>query len=545
MQQTIYQKAKQPGRKYVDAFLGLNRKEMAGENEFPDMQNLDSAHFPHMAPRRSRAMAVSQSDIKAVIADNNVNGSGALSSFTGVAGTQFYYKGTARGAVMGSTDTCLVDFNGNILIFPDKKYYNYVTNTYGSMETGLENISVTFATSGSADKNNLTNSISCSDGWGDAFKSGDSLTLVFPNKPANSTFLVNSKYTQADDNQIVSCVVAKIAGSLLYVNCYNRLGAKVAFAPGNSTGTVKKAMPDITRACVANNRVFGVDGGGELVYASKLGDFTNWNVFEGLSTDSWYAQVGTEGDFTGIAALGTGVVLFKKNYLYEIFGTTPQNFTIPKQIGVGCLDARSVCEAAGSLFFLSRDGFYLYNGGTPNRISDKLNQAYTAAVSGCDGRKVFVYATTMAGEQEQLVYDLERQNWYLQDVQEGTVGFLAYNGRFYLAAGGGMYDVAGEGCCESWYAVSKEFTDDTFEHKGVINVYFRFQCQEGAWARVYRRRNREVFELCGSIARESGVLRVPVRIRKGDSYQFKIIGSGDVRIEAMETVISVGGRSER
>ena len=255
--------------------------------------------------------------------------------------------------------------------------------------------------------------------------------------------------------------------------------------------------------------------------------------------------MGTEGAFTGIAALGTGVVLFKRDYLHEIYGTTPQNFTIPKQIGVGCVDARSVCEAAGSLFFLSRDGFYLYNGGTPNRISDKLGKTYTAAVSGCDGRKVYAYATAMDGEKELLVYDLERQNWYLQDAPEDTAGFLAYNGRFYMAAAGGMYDTDGGGACGSWYAVTKEFTEDTFEHKGAINVYFRYESEAGAWARVYRRRNREAFELCGSVARESGVLRVPVRIRKGDSYQFKIIGSGEVRISAMETVLSAGGRTER
>lgn len=554
MEQSIFKKAKMPGKKYIDVFLGLNRKDVIAENEFSDLLNIDGAHYPMLAPRRARTKSVTQSGIKAVIADNNMDGD-ALTSFTGVAGTQFYYKGITKGAVSGNASTCLVDFNGTVLIFPDKKYYNYVTDEFGDIEVGYTNISVTFGSSGSEDTNNLTNTISKTGGWGDVFKSGDSLALEFAGKPKNSTFTVNSKYTQADDNQIVSCVVAKVDGNLLYVNCYNRLGVKLAFQTGGASGTVKKAMPDITRACVANNRVFGIDNGGELVYASKLGDFTNWNVFEGLSTDSWYAQVGTEGKFTGIAALNSGIILFKRNYLHEVFGSTPQNFTIPKQIGVGCIDARSVCEAAGSLFFLSRDGFYLYNGGTPRRISEKLNETYVAAVSGCDGKRVYVCADTSSGantasRQEQLVYDLERQTWYRQDVQSGTVAFLPYNGRFYIAADGGMFDVSGSGYSDNWYAVSKPFTESTFDHKSAINLYARFQLSVGAWVQVYRRVNGGMFELCGEIRRESSVdtrtvMRIPIRIHKGDSYQIKFTGSGDVRIEALETVISVGGRTER
>lgn len=549
MEQSIYKKAKMPGKKYIDVFLGLNRKDVIAENEFSDMLNMDGTHYPMLAPRRVRAKAVIQSGIKAVIADNNVDGD-VLTAFTGVAGTQFYYKGAAKGTVSGNASTCLVDFNGTVLIFPDKKYYNYVTDEFGDIEAGYTNISVTFGSSGSADTNNLTNTISKTGGWGDVFKSGDSLTLDFASKPKNSTFTVNSKYTQADDNQIVSCVVAKVDGNLLYVNCYNRLGIKLAFQTGSASGTVKKAMPDITRACVANNRVFGIDNGGELVYASKLGDFTNWNVFEGLSTDSWYAQVGTEGKFTGIAALNSGIILFKRNYLHEVFGSTPQNFTIPKQVGVGCIDARSVCEAAGNLFFLSRDGFYLYNGGTPRRISEKLNETYVAAVSGCDGKRVYVCANTEGGVSEQLVYDLERQIWYRQDVQAGTVAFLPYNGRFYIAADGGMYDVSGSGYSDNWYAVTKPFTESTFDHKGAINLYMRFQLSVGAWVQVYRRVNNGMFELCGEIRCENDmnartVKRIPIRIHKGDSYQIKFAGSGEVRIEALEAVISVGGRTER
>ena len=40
-------------------------------------------------------------------------------------GTDFYYDGTKKGTVKKGKKS-VIDFNGNIVIFPDKKYYDYV-----------------------------------------------------------------------------------------------------------------------------------------------------------------------------------------------------------------------------------------------------------------------------------------------------------------------------------------------------------------------------------------------------------------------------------
>ena len=37
------------------------------------------------------------------------------------------------------------------------------------------------------------------------------------------------------------------------------------------------------------------------IYASKLGDFKNWNCYAGRSTDSYVATRGSDGPFTGAA----------------------------------------------------------------------------------------------------------------------------------------------------------------------------------------------------------------------------------------------------
>ena len=52
---------------------------------------------------------------------------GSLDSFTGVAENYFYYKGSSVTNIkLLDGEKSIVDFNGNICIFPDKVYYRYL-----------------------------------------------------------------------------------------------------------------------------------------------------------------------------------------------------------------------------------------------------------------------------------------------------------------------------------------------------------------------------------------------------------------------------------
>ena len=90
--------------------------------------------------------------------------------------------------------------------------------------------------------------------------------------------------------------------------------------------TIEISIPDISWACVHNNRLFGTGTNGEYIYASKLGDCFNFNSFRGLADDSWYSEIGTAGEFTGIVSYRTAVVAFKSNYIHHIYGDSPQKF---------------------------------------------------------------------------------------------------------------------------------------------------------------------------------------------------------------------------
>ena len=57
-----------------------------------------------------------------------------------------------------------------------------------------------------------------------------------------------------------------------------------------------------------------------------LGDFRNWQCFMGLSTDSYYGNLGTDGKFTGAITHMGYPLFFKENCLHKVYGDYPAQF---------------------------------------------------------------------------------------------------------------------------------------------------------------------------------------------------------------------------
>ena len=547
MYQPLFSAGAAPGQAYLNAFGGLNRTGQIQDHEFLEMGCLSSGEFPFLSPSRERRQVCAvDGGIEAVIAPKLEVGT-QLTAFTGVAGDKFYYNGVQKLTLTAQDGRReLVDFNGIILIFPDKKYYSYVDGSSGSIVDEMTG-TIKFSSSRNEKEDTVSSTLTCAAGFGGKFKKGDSLSIQCESIPKNNTFQVTSKYDQPGEGDILSCVVAEVvSANTLMVDCYNRNGERMLFTNSSgATATVSRAMPDIVHACVANNRVMGVDGKGEFVFASKLGDFKNWNVFEGLSTDSWYGAVGTEGPFTGIATVGSSVAAFKHNYLHLLYGDSPQNFTLMRQISGGCIDGRSIADVSGQLFFLGYDGVYSFSGGNPVRVSEPLNCRYTAGVGGSDGSRYFLSALGAAGT-ELVVLDLQRGMWHREDAF-GAVGFIKYNDRLYTADTEKLYEVGGGGYAGEWFAVSKEYDDGTMLNRAMINLYLRVKfLEDSAKLTIYASTDGGEWAECGSVSAERGrVQRVPVRIRSGTVYQWKIAGQGGAVVQAMERVVTTGGRNER
>lgn len=103
-------------------FSGLNRKDIIEDNEISGGINLDSELIPALSPRQSIKPIKKLVSPKTFAMINNKQ--------VYIDGTDFYYDGVKKGTVSLGHKS-MVDFNGNIVIFPDKKYYDYIEDVWG------------------------------------------------------------------------------------------------------------------------------------------------------------------------------------------------------------------------------------------------------------------------------------------------------------------------------------------------------------------------------------------------------------------------------
>ena len=107
-------------------FKGLNKMPVTESGELTAMTNMSSKYSPCLYPRDSREVIETLTSGTALFPANG--------KLCWVDGTSFYYDGVSKGTVTAGAKS-IAEYFGTILIFPDAKYYNYVTNTFGTITT--------------------------------------------------------------------------------------------------------------------------------------------------------------------------------------------------------------------------------------------------------------------------------------------------------------------------------------------------------------------------------------------------------------------------
>ncbi len=182
--------------------------------------------------------------------------------------------------------------------------------------------------------------------------------------------------------------------------------------------SVKRTVPNMDFVCELDNRIWGCSNENHEIYSSKLGDPFNFNCFLGLSTDSYVATIGSDGDFTGcISHLGY-VLFFKEDCVHKIYGTKPTNYQITnvalRGVQRGC--ERSMCIVNETLFYKAKNGVMMYQGSLPECISDELGtEYYMEAVAGSCGNKYYISMKDSKGSWWLFVYDTATGLWHKED----------------------------------------------------------------------------------------------------------------------------------
>lgn len=519
-------------------FGGLNHNLGASDGELWDMKNLTGEHYPVLSSRKGRVK---------VNALTNPGGLFAHNGLAWVDGTGFYYKGERKGTVTAGQKS-FAALGAYIIILPDKAYFNTLTDEFGSLEATWTGSSLTFTHGILYEEEAENNTIQCAGvDWAKYFKAGDAVSI--------------EGCTRHPENNKTP-IIREIDGDKLYFYEYVfTLDGDENDTAYTETGSlsIKREVPDLLYLCENENRLWGCDE--TTIYASKLGDVFNWNVFDGLETDSYAVTTGSAGHFTACLSYLGYPVFFKEDNIYKVYGDTPSKFQVmgSATLGVAQGCAGSLAVAGEVLFYLSNTGIVAYSGGIPRSAGDALGvERLQTAVAGSDGLNY--YASIQSGGAWRLyVYDTQRGAWYIEDEMHAT-HFARYEGTLYLLNEQGeiwtvgnprtVPDGTAEGAVE-WAAEFADFYEYTTyaststaapEKKGVGKFQIRLELDAGASAAVMIQYDSSgIWETVSTLtATQKRSFYLPVVPHRCDHYRLKLKGTGGCRVYSLTREYYVG-----
>ena len=493
----------------VDSFPGLDRRARAASGTFARMENLCADGYPaaQVRPRRGRVTTLSLP-----------GGLTAKEALIWVDGHTLYVGGHATGVVLREGDKQFVSMGAYLVIFPDKVWINlrqledfgHLDNTVtaaGEVAFSLCRgdgsawgaYTVSAEAPAQAEDGTLWLDISgtqpvlrrCGDGlWTEAAD-----VCVRVQCPG-----IGAGFREGDGVEVTGCEEQQLNGVHI-LRCVENdmlvIGGTVAGERVQQGGvTVSRSVPEMDYVTECGNRLwgckYGVVNGRAVneVYASKLGDFRNWNCYAGLSTDSYAASRGSDGPFTAAASYLGSVLFFKENCIERLY---PSAVGAHQMVTLECPGVlpgchKSVAAADGTLYYLGRGGVYAFDGSLPVTVSAALEGL--SLTGGCAGVwQGRYYLGALDGEERHLlVYDTRRGLWHRED-KTAVADFAVWNGELYaLTEDGAVLALHGqEGEKESslfWLAETGELGLDTAEHKYPQRLTLRLSLEKGGTAQA-------------------------------------------------------------
>jgi len=588
-------KAPETQRLDTDVFFGYDHREKIPEGAWYDMKNLTGEAYPLLSVRKKRGR------VKTLQAPQGLAG---RDTPLWIDGTELWMGGvnvtpylTAKGVMLTQGDTVcgkqLVSMGAYVCIFPDKVYVN--TQDYddcGYMEAAWR-----------AGETEVTFSL-CDDGGAACVP--DFVQGQEPAEPENGQWWIDTSasphslrqysaamgqwtaaasacvkleapgigaaFGEGDGIFVSGCSVTEGSASLgeqtaalNTLHCIRKRGENFVVIPGildavcRQTGGVvlERRVPEMDHVCQAGNRLWGCRYGlaeGKTVnelYCCKLGDFRNWNVFEGLSTDAWAASVGSDGVFTGAVNFLGSLVFFKETVLHRVtispYGGHSVAETACRGIQKGC--HKSAAMVGELLYYKARDGICVYDGALPVLISQPLGEVrYDDAAAGAFGERYFCSMRDERGARHLFVYDGARQLWFREDGLSGAA-FARTEKELWCIDGstGELLAMTGtQGEAETdveWEAVSGRLGYEYPGRKYLNRLELRLKAEkESRFSVEVQYDSNGVWEeqvVC--IPERNGVVTVPLRPRRCDHFALRLKGAGNAVLFRLSRVLE-GGR---
>ncbi len=571
-------------------FGGYNHSLKPREGEFFDTENITTDYYPIASGRKKRGI---------VRRLNSPSGMTAKDSLIYADGADLYYNGKKVDGLVLSTEKekCpkkFVSMGAYLCIFPDNLYLNTADMTdFGSMEMSWEaeestSVQYSICKGDGAEYGKTTvadeapKDAENGDLWIDS--STDTHILKQYSKNMNMWVEIATVYVKieakgigqriekGDGIRISGC---KYSGENEYI--------KKQIEALNSTFTVKergdnhivvtglldetytqnggvnvtRKVPKMDYVTECQNRLwgcyYGLEDGKTVneIFCCKLGDFKNWEVYSGISTDSFKASCGTDGVWTGAVTYLGYPLFFKENYVHKVYISSGGAHQIVSMAidGVQKGSDTSFAIVNDYLFYKSKTGINRFDGTQAVNISSDLgNEQYCDAVGGRLGEKYYVSMKDINEKWHLFVYDVKRGLWIRED-NTMALYFADIDNELYYIDGDSneLKTINGtEGKEEDkfpWKIVFGDIGYEYFQKKYLSRFNIRMSLEEDGWAEIYTEYDSNgIWEKRGTI-NGTGISRtftLPIIPRRCDHIRIKIEGSGEFKLYSISKILEIG-----
>ena len=553
-------------RENVTSFGGCHAGARIAEGEFAAMKNCTGDQFPLIATRRKRGVYA---------APQKCNGLLAKDSLCWVDGSKFVMNGYETELHLTDSPKQLVSMGAYVIIFPDKKYIN----TADLSDSG--NLEAEFTSAGTVKFTPVD---------------GDGKPLIpaytqpeEPEKPENGALWL--------DTSGAGALLQWSAGTGMWVSVDNTLvriscpNMGVSFRPGDGvqlTGvpagvvtsgviadcgrdyvtvsglleretsldtpvTVGRYLPLMDMVIECGNRLwgcrYGLNRAGAVVneiYASKLGDFRNWNCFQGISTDSYCVSLGNDGPFTGAVQHLGYPVFFREDCIHRLYGSTPATFRLQTTpcpgVQQGC--SRSLARVGQMLYYKSPTGVCAYDGAVPVTVSQKLGvMPCTRAAAGALGDKYYLCIQEEETTGQLWVYDTARGLWHREDDSRVRCFCTCRDDLFFVNGAGQIISVMGRGQPEeeiSWMLETGMLGTLTPDSKTLTRLNLRLELAQQATVWV-QYDGDDFWTPVATVYGSAGqCFNLPVAVRRCDRLRLRLAGTGFMRLSCITKTMERG-----
>ena len=286
-----------------------------------------------------------------------------------------------------------------------------------------------------------------------------------------------------------------------------------------------------------------------MIVSSALGEPTDFVTPEGgaTTTSAYRFLVPVDSDFTAIFQYRNNVYYFTAEEMFQIYGTDPTNYTSQKIHNFGCQSMRSITEVGGVLYFSDGKNVYAFTGGSPVKISGKLDLEQSEEILLGGGEDILYLAVKNTGHKTRLFTYTTNQGVFSSEDVEEILCFFQFSGFPMYSDGERMVNLDGlfssqniestieppvrweveTGYYTKYYYASNASVTYSEKDKRITRVLVRLHVKgpaelsvaistdDGEYKTVYSR---------GAVC--SGCVEIPVSLKPCDRFSVRLNGTG-------------------